>query len=109
MPRARQPIETGDRLSAKRARACRYTWRREPGPRSGNDCALCRRIFHRILTAEVSLRESLIDDGNAQRRVAREKISPVNESNFHRIDPAGRDTEKVASHHRGSVRVANRQ
>src|SRR2546425_3569326 len=48
-----------------------------------------------ILTVEVSLRECLIDDGNAQRRVAREKISPVNEGNFHGVDPAGRDTEKV--------------
>ena len=53
------------------------------------------RLSDRILAVEELLREGLVDDRGAGRRVAGAEVSAVDEGNLHRVQPAGRDVQKV--------------
>ncbi len=56
---------------------------------------LLERLSDWILTAEILLRESLVDDRDGGIRVGRAKVSAVELRNLHRVRPAGRDTQEI--------------
>ena len=82
-----------------RLRACCDSGHRGPGPRSRSGA--CRRgvLSNDFPTGfspwKYCLRESFVDDRHAGIRVARAKVSAVDEGNLHGVQPAGRDIQKI--------------